>query len=221
MKVIKQSHKILTPINGQEIIKNVEYYGRTCYQSRDKICEGSAERFIKSIITRGHESVLEHVSITVDLITNLRVLPEITRHRLAAYSVSSTRYINYKDGLTFIQPCWLSDDLQGEWHSKNYNRNFDLYSIRDLYWLEHCESIENTYLRDIKEGGTPEEASNYLSKDIATEMVMTANLREWRHIFKLRTHKASHPQMTELMIPLLKEFQEKIPVIFDDIEVTT
>jgi thymidylate synthase (FAD) len=79
MKVIKQSHKILTPINGQEIIKNVEYYGRTCYQSRDKICEGSAERFVKSIITRGHESVLEHVSITVDLITNLRVLPEITR----------------------------------------------------------------------------------------------------------------------------------------------
>jgi thymidylate synthase (FAD) len=200
-------------INGEEILKKIERCGRTCYQSQDKITEDSAKRFVAMVLKRGHESVIEHVNITVKLITNLRVLAEITRQRLASYSVESSRYVNYKEGLTFIQPCWLSDMtecppvVQGAFTERDYN------------WHRNCLHCEEIYKSEIENGAKPEEVSNYLPKDTKTEIVMTANLREWRHIFQLRTAKASHPQMRELMIPLLKELQSKIPVVFDDIEV--
>jgi thymidylate synthase (FAD) len=218
MKVIKQSHKILDPIDGQAILKKIEFCGRTCYQSRDKICEGSADKFIKSILDRGHLSVLEHVSITVLFKTNLRILSEITRHRLASFSVESSRYIKYKDGLTFINPCWLKD-MYGSWDKEKWIATPE-YSDRDIQWLRQNLFMESIYYDEIERGAKPEEASNYFSKDLAVEIIMSANLREWGHVFKLRDNATTvHPQMFELIHPTVEDFRQKIPLIYDKLEV--
>ena len=207
MKIIKADIEILSPIDGQEILKRIEQAGRVCYKSEDKITDGSAERFVANILKRGHEAVLEHQSITVKFICDRGVSHEIVRHRLAAYCQESTRYCNYsKDGfgneITVVEPCFLEHDTP-QWAA----------------WESAMKNAEFSYFRMLELGCTPQEARSVLSNSLKTEVVMTANLREWRHFFKLRTSPAAHPQMREVAIPLLKEFQRLIPVVFDDIEV--
>ena len=109
MKIIKPYIELEDKIDGQAILKKIERIGRTCYKSESNITDDSAERFIKNIIKNGHESVLEHVSITLRVICDRGVSHEIVRHRIASYSQESTRYCNYsKDNfnneLTFINP---------------------------------------------------------------------------------------------------------------------
>lgn len=207
MKIIKAGFHILTPVNGAEILKSIEQAGRVCYKSEDKITEGSAEKFVAAIIKRGHEAVLEHQSITVKFICDRGVSHEIVRHRLAAYCQESTRYCNYsKDGfgneITVIAPDAL-------------NLNHNAYK----HWLLACKWSEKAYFQMLALGATPQEARSVLPNSLKTEVVMTADLREWRHFFKLRTAPAAHPQMREVAIPLLREFQKLVPVIFDDIQV--
>lgn len=208
MKTIKAGFHILSPINGAEILKSIEQAGRVCYKSEDKITDGSAEKFVAGIIKRGHEAVLEHESIRVKFIVDRGVSHEIVRHRLAAYCQESTRYCNYSKGqfgeeITVIEPCfWDKDsDLMKDWRSA-------------------MRMAENHYLGLLNQGASPQEARSVLPNSLKTEVVMTANLREWRHFFKLRTAPAAHPQMREVAIALLKEFQRLVPVVFDDIEVT-
>ena len=203
MKVIKQSYAILTPIRREDIYGMIERAGRTAYKSEDRITDDSADKFIQDIVKRGHESVLEHVSISVRFVTDRGVTHELVRHRLCAYTQESTRYCNYggKDML-FIEPVFWKDD--------------DVKSLRWTICLLECEDSYN-YL--IANGATPQEARTVLPNSLKTEIVCTANIREWRHILKLRTSKAAHPQMRALMLPLLKEFQEYLPVLFRDIEV--
>ena len=206
MKVIRPSFSFNEDINGEEIVKRVEKAGRICYKSEGKILDGSAEIFVKGIIKRGHESVLEHEKITVTIICDRGITHEIVRHRIASYSQESTRYCNYSDDkfgneLTFIQPCfWKNSDPE--------------YKI----WLKHMEDAENGYINLIKMGAKPQEARSILPNSLKTEIVVTMNLREWRHFFKLRTASAAHPQMQEIANMLLKSFKEKIPVVFEDIE---
>lgn len=208
MKVIKAGFHILSPVDGQKILKSIEEAGRVCYKSEDKITEDSAEKFVAGIIKRGHEAVLEHESIRVKFIVDRGVSHEIVRHRLAAYCQESTRYCNYSKGqfgeeITVIEPCfWDKDsDLMKDWRSA-------------------MRMAENHYLGLLHQGASPQEARSVLPNSLKTEVVMTANLREWRHFFKLRTAPAAHPQMREVAIALLKEFQKLVPVVFDDIEVT-
>ena len=208
MKIINPSVQLEDEIDGQRIMKKIERIGRTCYKSEGNITEDSAERFVKSIIARGHESVLEHVSISVRVICDRGVSHEIVRHRIASYSQESTRYCNYSNDkfgneLTFIKPCyWKETDI-----------NF-------IEWKKNMKRIEGEYLWFINNGkATPQEARSILPNSLKTELVMTMNLREWRHFFKLRCDKAAHPQTREIANMILKEFKEKIPVIFDDIEV--
>ena len=206
VKIVKPSYEILTPINGDEILKLIELAGRTCYKSDNLITPDSAKNFVEKIAQRGHESVIEHYNITVRFICNRGFTHELVRHRLAAYSQESTRYCNYnKDKfgseITVIKPFEINEDT----------KEYDL-------WKEAMQNAEKSYMAMIKNGSKPENARGVLPIDIKTEIVITTNLREWKHIFKLRTSKAAHPSMRELMIPLLKEFKEKIPVIFDKIE---
>ena len=208
MKVIKAGFHILSPVDGQKILKSIEEAGRVCYKSEDKITEDSAEKFVAGIIKRGHEAVLEHESIRVKFIVDRGVSHEIVRHRLAAYCQESTRYCNYSKGqfgeeITVIEPCF-------------WDKDSDL--MRD--WRSAMRMAENHYLGLLHQGASPQEARNVLPNSLKTEVVMTANLREWRHFFKLRTASAAHPQMREVAIALLKEFQKLVPVVFDDIEVT-
>ena len=221
MKIIEPSVHLEDKIDGQAILKKIERIGRVCYKSENNIKEDSAERFVKSIITRGHESVLEHVSISVRVICDRGVTHEIVRHRVASYSQESTRYCNYSNEkfgneLTFIKPCY--------WENENNTHEFEMsvaYRCRNSYeqWLKCMWNIELCYFAMLEHGATPEQARSILPNSLKTEIVMTMNLREWRHFFKLRCAKAAHPQMRQVANMILDEFKSKIPVVFDDIEV--
>jgi len=206
MKIIKPSVEIITPIDGEAILKMLEAVGRTCYKSEDKIQEGSAEKFIAGIVKRGHEAVIEHYNITVKFICDRGVTHEIVRHRLASYCQESTRYCNYSSDkfgteITVIKPCYLDEGTEG-------------YRM----WTGLCSLAEAYYFDLLNYGCTPQEARAVLPNSLKTELVMTANIREFRHFFKLRCSKAAHPQMREVALMLLKEFKERIPVLFDDID---
>lgn len=206
MKIISPSFEVLGPIDGRAIIQHIELCGRVCYKSEDRITDSSAEKFVTSIIKRGHEAVLEHASITVKFTVDRGISHEIVRHRLAAYCQESTRYCNYsKDGfggeITVIKPLFLEEGTD---------------SFAQWEWA--CKSAEANYFQMLKFGRTPQEARSVLPNSLKTEVVMTANLREWRHFFRLRTAPAAHPQMREVTIPLLRRMQELVPVVFDDIK---
>ena len=202
MKIISPSVEILTPLDGTAVLRHIEQCGRVCYKSEGKTTESSAPAFVANIIKRGHEAVLEHFDITVKFICDRGVSHEIVRHRMASYCQESTRYCNYaKDDfgneITVIEPYYL--DAQG------------------LYlWRRACEAAEASYFELLNWGCTPQEARAVLPNSLKTEVVMTANLREWRHFFKLRTAPAAHPRMREVAKMLLKQMREMVPVVFDD-----
>ena len=205
MIVIKPSIEILTALNGIDILKHIEKCGRVCYKSEHRITDNSYIDFVKNIIRRGHEAVLEHYSITVKFICDRGVSHEIVRHRLASYCQESTRYCNYSRDefstqITVIEPLYL------EPNSMSY------YS-----WETACLEAEKQYFELLNLGNMPQEARAVLPNSLKTEIVMTANLREWRHFLKLRCSSAAHPQMREVACMVLKRFQSQIPVVFDDI----
>ena len=202
MKIISPDFAFVDSINGNTILKKLEAAGRTCYKSEDKMTEDSAANFVRNLIKRGHESVLEHVSITVRIITDRGISHEIVRHRLASYSQESTRYCNYKDKeIEFVLPY----DIDPE------TKIFD-------YWKLSCQASETDYKVLIAKGVAPQTARSVLPNCLKTALVMTCNLREWRHFFKMRCAPGAHPDMKYLATIMLHEFQEKIPVVFDDIE---
>ena len=199
MKIIEASYSIETPIDGAEMLKRIEKAGRTCYKSEGRITDESAKVFVRKLIERGHESVLEHESITVRFVCDRGISHEIVRHRIASFSQESQRYVRYNGDIEFINP-----------HMPNAKAH--------EAWQELCERAEETYKELLSYGVQPQQARSVLPNSTKTEIVMTANLREWRHFLKLRTAKAAHPQMRELTVPLLNELQERIPVVFDDIQ---
>lgn len=208
MKIIPANVEIMTPLDGDYILKHIELCGRVCYKSEDKIEEESAEKFIAGIIKRGHEAVLEHYSFTVKFICDRGVSHEIVRHRMASYCQESTRYCNYSkdkfgNEITVIMPCYLNvtDKEAGAW----------------CEWWSACRTAEARYFNMLEAGATPQEARAVLPNSLKTELIMSANLREWRHFLKLRTSRAAHPQIREVATMLLTKLQSTIPVIFDDI----
>ena len=208
MRVINAGYEIISDLNGAEILKHIERCARVCYKSEDRITDGSAEKMVAALIRSGHEAMLEHYSFTVKFICDRGIANELVRHRIASFAQESSRYCCYaKDKfgkeLTFINPCFWEPD------SDNYAR-----------WFHEMDEAEKTYLAMIEDGATPEQARDILPISIKTEIVMTANLREWRHFFKLRAEEVTgkpHPQMLEITIPFLNELKQKIPVVFDDI----
>ena len=163
--------------------------------------DGTSEKFVGNIIKRGHESVLEHVSFSVRFVTDRAVSLELVRHRLASFSQESQRYVAYDGDMEFI-------------------RQVDMGILQEAYWRDCMEVSEAEYkaLRKTMKL-SPQLARSVLPNSTKTEIIVTANLREWRHILKLRTSKAAHPQMRALMIPLLNKLKKLIPIVFDDIEV--
>ena len=205
MQAIRAYTQIYGDVNGQEILNKIERCGRVCYKSEGKIEEGSAEKFVAGIIKRGHEAVLEHASVTVKFVVDRGVSHEIVRHRIASYCRESTRYCNYsKDDfgseITCIIPHYLDYKSEG-WET----------------WKAAMKSCEDAYFKLLDIGHTAQEARAVLPNSLKTEVVMTANLREWRTFFKLRCANAAHPQMREVTRPLLEDFKNLIPVVFDDI----
>lgn len=205
MRIIEPSIEILDEIDGERIIKQLEKMGRVCYKSENRITETSAKEFISRILASGHESVIEHEKVSVRVICDRGVSHEIVRHRIASYSQESTRYCNYskeKFGkeLTFIKPCFWEEE-----------------SILYGMWVKQMQEVENCYNMMIENGAQPQEARSILPNSLKTEIVVTMNLREWRHFFKLRTSERAHPQMREIALKILRELNARIPVVFDDI----
>lgn len=217
MRLVPQKFEILSEVDGLQILKQIEKVGRTCYKSEDKITNDSCIDFVKNLIKRGHEAMLEHYNITVRLTTDRGVSHEIVRHRVASYAQESTRYCNYSRGkfgntVTYID---IKPSIRFESSKLTDNQIEAIYSE----WLLACSDAENHYFKMLELGASPQMARSVLNNSTKTEICMTANLREWRHFFKLRTAKFAHPQIRELAIILLQEFKRFIPIIFDDIEI--
>lgn len=203
MKIINASAEVIafTP----DLEKVIELAGRTCYQSADKTTEDSAPVLIGRLMESKHESVLEHGSITVRFIVDRGVSHELVRHRIASFSQESTRYVGYHKA-KFEGQIVVIDPLPA------FPNMSDLaYAC----WKHSCEIAESSYLSMIHEGGSaPQEARSVLPNSLKTEIIVTANPREWLHIFKLRCAREAHPQMREVMIPLRDGFAKKWPSIF-------
>lgn len=203
MTIVDQSYKILTPIDPKLVYGLIEEVARTCYKSEDKICEGSAERMVKALIKHNHLAMLEHFSITVKFVTDRGVANELVRHRNCSFAQESTRYCNYSSGVCFIKPPFKSEEAEWIWTNAA--------DFADQFYAELMGD------RSI----SPEIARSVLPLCTKTEIVVTTNLREWRHIFKLRvlgTTGRPHPQIKALLSPLLDELGDKLPIVFGDLK---
>ncbi len=205
VKIIAPSHEILAMPEPEALLKCIELAGRTCYKSEDKITESSATEFIRRLVKSGHHSVIEHANITVRFTCDRGVSHELVRHRLASFSQESTRYANYAQGkfggeITVIRPFFWAEG-----------------SVELAEWREAMQRAEEAYMRLIALGTRAEQARSVLPNSLKTEIVMTCNVREWRHVLNLRCSSASHPQMREIMLPLLADFHSRLPALFEDI----
>lgn len=221
--------KIINPkiyaekFNGIQIMKRIERACRTCYRSEGKITEDSYKKLLTNCITRGHESVLEHEKITIKMLCDVGVYKDLTRHRIASFSIESTRYCNYSkdkfnNKINFIRPVFYTDS----WIQTNYEGSaMTEEELKSMYWYNCMEEIQDTYMKMSKLGCTPDEMRMILPHSTAAYVTMTANIREWKHILTLRTSKHTHPAVQQLMIPLLLKLKKEMPEIFDDVEYNT
>ena len=215
VKIINQSYEIITKLDGLVILKNIEKAARTCYKSEDKITEDgeSAKKLVKKLMSfePKHTAMLEFGGmIHVLIISNRGLSHELVRHRLCSYGQESTRYCDYsknKHGneITVIKPL--------NFHNRPPLVEFDKY----IAWYKAMENAENSYFKLRDMGVLPQIARGVLPIDVKTEINISTNPTQWRHILKLRTSPAAHPQIRAIMIGILKDFKEKIPIIFDDL----
>lgn len=202
MKIINPSIEIMDNLERYTILKKIEICGRTCYKSQ---LGNNSGVFVQNLIKRGHESVLEHFSFSVNFIVDRGISHEIVRHRLSSFSQESTRYCNYLNDkfdneITVIKPSFFEEGT----HSMEV-------------WEDTMRQLEQTYFNLLNIGHTPQEARTVLPNSLKTELVMTANIRQWRHFLKLRCAKDAHPQMREVAIMLHKELTAIVPELFEDI----
>jgi len=215
MKLIEQNHEII--FLSENSLQLIELAGRTCYKSENRITENSAEKFVTMLRDRKHHAMLEFGIMIVRFITNRGVTHELARHRICSLAQESTRYCNYGNKeMEFIKPIWLDEKCSGICNNIGCAAySVEQYLCRDF--LNACNNAELAYNNLLKNGWTPQQAREVLPNSLKTEIVIQANMREWRHIFTLRCGKEAHPQMRALMISLLEEVKTKIPVLFDDI----
>lgn len=204
MKIVEPEARVLFPADGVQVLKNLEQIGRVCYKSEGRITEDSYIPFLTRILKSGHESVIEHEKASVHLVCDRGVSHELVRHRIASFSQESTRYCNYANEqfggeLTFVRPFFWPE-------------NSPQYAL----WQQAMEQAEAAYLQLLAQGAAPQEARSVLPNSLKTELVVTMNMRQWRHFFRLRLSPAAHPQMRELSALILKELSREIPLLFDE-----
>jgi len=233
MEAVKPSYQIMTPLDTSaqrlNILMNLEDAGRVCYKSEHKNPNGDLDitiPFLEGIIRKGHESVLEHEKLTIKFVVDRGVSHELVRHRICSFSQESTRYCNYgKKGMQFILPPWadeywlgelteskLSDAKEGE-----MGGNMTDKGIADMKWAFAVVAAGEYYLRLLELGQSPQQARAVLPNSLKTEIVVTANIRQWREVFRQRCHGTAHPQMREIMRPLYCELRNRLPVLFSDL----
>lgn len=205
--------------DGKEIMKKLEKACRTCYRSEGNITEDSYKNLLKNCINRGHESVLEHEKITITMICDIGVYKDLTRHRLASYSIESTRFCNYSkdkfdNQIKFIKPVFYRD-----WKNEDLNEVIKDKDLYKCYLWENCmQNIEQDYNAMSEVGALPDEMRMLLPHSTAAKVTMTANIREWKHILSLRCSSHAHPAIQQLLIPFLLKLKEEMPEIFNDVD---
>lgn len=222
MNILRAGFEILTPISegGIDELKHIEKIGRVCYKSEGKITKDgeSAKKFVKMLIDRGHEAMIEHSSLSVRFTVDRGVSHELVRHRIASFAQESTRYVNYsldKFG-NEINVINIRDGIDLDNKMKNMDSSIIDAILRE--WFSAMKDAEKHYMKMIELGATPQIARSVLPNSTKTEITITTNYREWRNFFKLRVPATAHPQMREVTIPLLKELKNRLPIIFDDIK---
>ena len=203
MNIAQQSVELMWITQDPE--KQIEKAGRTCYKSEGMITENSAGAFAKKMRDNGHHAMIEHALASLRIVTDRGITHEIVRHRIASFAQESTRYCNYSSDkfgneCTFIEPP-------------------NLTPLQQVMWRKSCEDAEDSYFRMLKMGCSPQIARSVLPTCLKTEIIMTANLREWRHFIALRGSKAAHPQIRVIAASVLSLLQSHAPNVFGDLEV--
>lgn len=205
MKIVEAKVIPVTPLNGDAILKRIEEIARTCYKSEDKITDDgeSAKKIVRALSQAGHGAMLEHASITMRYVSNIAAYKDLTRHRPASYAIESTRWCNYTKGkfgkeIKFLDPIEIPHD-----------------SIKYQVWLNGMEQAEKHYMNMADIGASADELSLLLPQSTAAEFCITANLREWNHIFSLRAVGHCRPCVKQIMQPTLELFHKEIPIVFD------
>jgi len=245
MRLIEPSVEIISPMKREDVLPLLERIGRTCYKSEDRITDDSASKFVKMLAVRKHHAMLEHYSVSVLFICDRGVSHEIVRHRLASYAQESTRYCDYNKSkfdnqITCILPSWFKSFGAGEYMWRNHKKDCILrviaptekdgcpfVTVSDFYkdstwnhpeikFIRQMLWTEDTYITLRKDGWKPEEARSVLVNAQKTEIVMTANLREWLHFFTMRDSPFAHPQMRQLASVLHDKFIKELPEIYDE-----
>lgn len=219
MRILKPQHVIIgkDQIEGHKILKHIEKIARTCYKSEDLINDESAEKMIKKLIKMNHLAMIEHASVSVLFTCDRGVTHEIVRHRVASYAQESTRYVNYSKDKFGNEIGYI--DIAGGIALDTKMKDLPIETIDAIIseWNQACIDAEKHYMKMLELGATPQIARSVLNNSTKTDINVTMNLREWRHFFELRCDTPAHPQMRELVIPLLKEMSEVIPIVFDDL----
>ena len=219
MRTLKPQHVIIgkDQIEGHKILKHIEKIARTCYKSEDLINDESAEKMIKKLIKLNHLAMIEHASVSVLFTCDRGVTHEIVRHRVASYAQESTRYVNYSKDKFGNEIGYI--DIAGGIALDTKMKDLPVETIDAIIseWHQACIDAEKHYMKMLELGATPQIARSVLNNSTKTDINVTMNLREWRHFFELRCDTPAHPQMRELVIPLLKEMSEVIPIVFDDL----
>ena len=207
VKIIEPSVEIVSEINSDKMLKQIEKCARNCYKSENNITEDttSAVKMIGKLIEMGHTAMIECADVIVNLHCDVGVYKDLTRHRHCSFAIESTRYCNYSKGkfgneISVIKPCNM-DENSGIYHT----------------WLKAMNDMERAYMQMAEIGATPDQLRMILPHSTAASVMMKANIREWRHIFNLRCAKAAHPSVRQIMLMTLNEFHNKIPVLFDDL----
>lgn len=201
MKIVEPKIELLWITPDPE--KQIEIAGRTCYKSEDKITADSAREFVRRMRKSGHHAMLEHASASFLIITDRGITHEIVRHRLASYAQESTRYCNYSKDKFNNECCFIEPP--------------DLSRSEFTYWQDACEFSERRYFGMLEHGASPQIARAVLPNCLKAEIVMTANLREWRHFINLRGSQAAHPQIRPIARGIWEVLMEYAPAIFEDL----
>jgi thymidylate synthase (FAD) len=243
MKIIKPYAKMLPPANdmdslitdqfeyrhGLHLLKHIEWCARISHRSEDAVTQDSWKKIIQHVVLEhGDWSVVEHATVSVDAYVDRGITHEIVRHRLFSYTQESTRFVNYEKKIppSFIYPvvgvecefCLAGDEAKrAAVHDTFWSHQHGGPCLYDETWLGAIQHAENVYKGLLAKKWAPQLARSVFPNALASRIIITGNLRNWRHFLVMRTSKETHPQMKQVTIPLLKEFQEKVPMIFDDI----
>jgi thymidylate synthase (FAD) len=233
MKIVQPYAKIMEPELLAGALTRVEYAARVSHRSEDET-SANTEKFIRAVVLQhGDWSVVEHVSASVEFLVDRGITHEIVRHRIASYTQESTRFVNYAKKMppSFIYPkpevecshCLADNEVI----AGPFSTESEFYHCitpgncapcaYDKYWLRAIREVEGQYKNLLSSGWRPQEARSVFPNALSSKIIVTFNLRAWRHFFLMRTSKEAHPQMRQVTIPLLAEFQRLVPVLYEDI----